>query len=397
MDTVLPVLFKGFYVKKLFSLLTIIFSCNLFAVNGFASSNYFVRNYPFGITLPESAIELSADYLGMSDAIDIFDFQESRSSSVSETYRSDTLGKYDGIRLIANYGISDDLLLNAEYNYRNLNITFGNYQISNFNSSIIKNFDFSRKIGSFMDYFFIGGGLDFNIADDYHATDIDEINYMAQRIDSSVTVYSTPGRINISNGSLTYSSSIVDSNGNFKDPLTVSVVDSKDSSFFLKWGAGKQFKYIHVSLFAEIGYTTIEGRLDNNLDLYGLDDSISQIRQLKKSLDRDETYKKTGINLYHKSNLGFVANMAYYYLSVDRESNLDYVDYNHVVEAIISIDLGSNVAGMDLAISNLALNIGGEYYYRQFAGVVPFLYNEQSQTAFDHDYGVVTIGLSARL
>ncbi len=361
--------------------------CFTIQTNAIAKSDYFVRNYPFGITIPENEFEISTDYLVMNDTVDVFDFKESRSSSVSSAYQSETLGEYQGLRFIGNYGLTSTIMLAAHYNFKNLDITFGNYLINNFELSGTKYFQIKNtRNKKIIDYFFINSGIKHNNAADYNATDLNEINHFAQRIDNSVSIYSTPGRVNITNGSLTYSSSIVDSNGQFKDPLTISIKDSSDISIYFRGGIGKQLNFIHASLFTEIGRTAIKGQLDNNLHLYGITNEINQISKLSKSLDRNENFAKFGFNIYYKSKIGFTANMSYYYLTIDRSENLDYVNYNHVIEGNLSMWI----------TDYLALNIGAEYYYRQFAGVIPFLYNEYSQTAFDHDYGVANIGLIAK-
>lgn len=353
-----------------------------------AKSNYFVRDYLFGMTLPAGEIEISADYLVMNDAVDILDFKESRTSFVSESYQSEALGDYSGFKFIGNYGISDSMMLSAQYEYRDIDITFGNYLINNFELSVTNRFKIEKNSSiGMIDYLFLAGGGKINQAVDYHASDIKEINHFVQKIDSGVSVYSTPGRINISNGTTTYSSSIVDENGEFKDLLTISIKDSSDYTFFVRGGFGKQFDFFHASFFTEIGKSEIKSRLDNNFALYGISDEISQVAGFIKSLDRSETYAKFGTNIYYRSNLGFTLNVSYYYITIDRDSNLDYVNYNHVVEANASVWI----------TDNLAFNVGAEYFNRQFAGVVPLLYNEHSQTAFDHDYGVVNFGIMYKI
>ncbi|THB67069.1 MAG: hypothetical protein D6B27_05310 [Gammaproteobacteria bacterium] len=349
-----------------------------------AQSDYVVSDYPFGITLPESEIEIMTSYVAMNDTVDIFNFKSSRSDDIDSSFQSASLGDYEGIHLAANYGLFSDWLLSGEYNFRKLNITFGNYLIDNLEFSVTKNFKLSQK--NFVDYCFVNTGIKINYAADYNASSMNELNYFAKKIDPNVSVYTEGGQLYFTDGTLTYKPSMVE-NGRLKDPLTVSIVDSSDTTIYIRGGIGRQFKYIHTALFAEYGSTNINGKIDNNLDEYGLDNRINRIDELSQSFDRTESYLKAGINIYHKSDLGICTNLSYYYLSIGRGRDLDYIDYNHVIDADLSIWI----------YKGIALNIGAEYFNRQFAGVVPFLYNRYTQTSFDHDYGIVDIGLVIKL
>lgn len=73
----------------------------------------------------------------------------------------------------------------------------------------------------------------------------------------------------------------------------------------------------------------------------------------------------------------------YEYSKILRGAGLEYVDFNHILHATLGRKLSENLLGF----------ITAKYMYRQFNGEVPYLYNEYTQTTFDHNYGYVKFGL----
>lgn len=342
--------------------------------------DFFVRDFLSGVTLSKHQLEISGDYLIMNDTVDVFDIRDSRRDSVSSTFDSETIGDLEGGRLLVAYGISDELMLSGGYTYRDADITITNFEIDTYNLELTKRFNLNADQTLYA--FAVLGGR-FNTCSDFSTSNVEEIDYFAKKISSDYSVSESPGRVNISNGSLTLSSPIVERDGTLKDPLTLAMEDSSDYSYFARFGVGKRWQGVNLALFGEIGHTEISGSIETNLDQYGIDLDRSVFAGLDSSLDRDEDYAKVGFDFYWETRRGIAANLAYYYQVLNRDSGLEEYDDTHVIKGDIIVWLNRN----------LALDVGATYYSRQFNGAIPLLYNKYTQSTFDHDYGVVHCGL----
>ena len=362
----------------------IVFLCLLASVFlcGYAfCSDAPVRNYLTGLTLDKHKLEASLDVLLMNETIDLFDFRESRIDDVNVSSGANTLGDLRGTRLMAAYGISDDLMVAGQYAYRKLDVSIYDYEIDSFELGLTKRFEFGPGPGG---YSFLSIGSRYDVAGDYRTADIDEINQLVRRINSDLSVSSSPGRIELSDGNVTISSPLVNSDGSVKDPLTVNLHDNYDYSFYIRGGFGSSWKIITSALFGEFGHTTVRGSLGQNFALYGVDDTVAELADFDPGFDRSETYVKTGIDIQVRPFADCFANFIYYYQLMNRDADLDYINYNHVMQG----DLVYRINDL------LSVNLGAEYYYRQFNGAIPLLYNDYTQTTFDHDYAVVHGGLT---
>ena len=348
------------------------------------ASDFFVRNYLSGVTLNKHQLEFSADYLVMNDTVDLLDIKESRMSSVSSTFSGDSIGDLKGGQLLVAYGLSDEWLLSGGYVYRDLDVTVSNFEIDSYELALTKRFNLDET-DSLYAFLVLGGRYD--TSTDFSTSNVAEIDYFAKKLGGNYSVSEKPGRIEISDGNITLSSPIVNRDGSLKQPLTLSMQDSTDYSVFIRGGVGKRWQQVNLSLFAEVGYSDIQGDFDQNLDLYGVDSDNNLVATLDQGLDRDENYAKAGFDLYYETGFGVAANLSYSYIVLDRDEGLNDFDTNHVVEGDLILWLNRH----------LALDVGAAYYSRQFNGVVPLLYNKYTQSSFDHDYGVVHCGLIVNL
>jgi hypothetical protein len=344
------------------------------------SSDLFVRDFLSGVTLSQHQLEVSGDYLIMNDTVDVFDIRESRRDSISSTFDSETIGDLEGGRLLVAYGISDEWMLSGGYTYRDTDISITNFEIDSYTLALSKRFNLNADDTLYA--FAVMGGR-YNACSDFSTSNVSEIDYFAKKISGNYSVSEAPGRVEISDGTLTLSSPIVERDGTFKDPLTLGMEDSTDYSFFARFGVGKRWQNVNLALFAELGHTEISGSLTHNLDQYGVDPNSSVFAGLDSSLDRDEDYAKAGFDLYWETTRGIAANFAYYYQVLQRDSGLEDYDDNHVLKGDIIIWLNRS----------LALDVGATYYSSHFNGVIPLMYNKYTQSSFDHDYGVVHCGL----
>ncbi|MDT8420823.1 MAG: hypothetical protein RQ754_10370 [Desulfuromonadales bacterium] len=349
---------------------------------GFAAAGTVpVRNYLTGMTLDSRSFEVSLDLLQMNETIDLFDFRDSRIDDVNVSSGTNTLGDLRGGRLMASYGLSDSVMVTSRYAYRQLDVSIYDYEIDSYELGLTKRFGSGPGTGG---YSFLSIGCRYDVAGDYRTADIDEINQLVRRINSDLSVTSRPGRVELSDGNITISSPLVNSDGTLKDPLTVNLHDNYDYTFYIRSGIGTSWRNITLSLFGEFGYSEIRGSLGQNFALYGVDDTVAGLADYDPGFDRNETYGKAGIDIQVRPFADCFANFIYYYQLMTRDSDLDYIDYNHILQGELVYRFNELVA----------VNLGAEYFYRQFNGAIPLLYNEYTQTTFDHDYAVVHGGLT---
>ena len=343
-----------------------------------------VRNYPSGLTLERGRFEISLDYLQMNATVDVFDFRESRMERIDASAAGNSLGDLSGGRLMAAYGLSDRLMLAGQYVYRALDVGSHEVEIDSYELALHHKRTVQRAPGL---YLFYAGGVRYDQAGDQRTSDIGEIDQLVGRIDSDLSVSSSPGRVNLTDGSVTISSPVVNRDGTPKDPLTVNLHDNYDYSLYIRGGIGKTWDRINLALFTEIGHTAVRGALGHNFALYGVDEDVSRLTEFDPDFDRSENFAKAGIDLQVRPFRKVFANLVYFYQIMDRDPKLDFIDYNHVVQG----DLIYRIT------THLAVNLGAEYYYRQFNGIIPLLYNQYTRTTFDHDYAVVHCGLTLTL
>ena len=67
--------------------------------------------------------------------------------------------------------------------------------------------------------------------------------------------------------------SLVEPDGTAKEPLTLGLTGSQDTSLFLRSGVGRRFDRLNIAAYGELGYTAIRGVIENNLSAYGVADN----------------------------------------------------------------------------------------------------------------------------
>jgi hypothetical protein len=164
-----------------------------------------------------------------------------------------------------------------------------------------------------------------------------------------------------------------------QDPF-VALKDTSDESIFIKILTG--FYANHSLSDFYIGYkkTKIKNLITTTDEIKKL--AADEGYDLEKRLDRDEKMLFFGFN-YSKESGSYIYEFNYEYEKFFRDEGLDYINYNHIVNASISYTI----------TKNFLVNIGGKIMYRQFNGQIPYLYNKYTQTSYDHKYGYASVGL----
>ncbi len=379
--------------KKLFSVLCLAL-WGLLSLPSFvcAQQTPYLKDF-ITVDVPDpGGLDVSADYLMMNDAIDLFDFREGEVDS-STLNASPALGDLKGGRLLVNLGILPSTGLHAGYTRSEIAAGPFDFTIDTWELYL------RRQLWSQSPRSFVGASVDFggriDRARDRHITDLSQVNQLIRRLGpefSEVSVSKVNDRgidfVSIDSGDgvalLTPQAGLPD--------FEVSLTDVEDYSFFGRVILGRFFDGGGAHLFFEAGRSVIDTTIDSNIALFlpdeqFLPDSVNQgLAELPMDLDRDETYYKVGGNLQLQLPFGLLGNLKYEYLRLDRDKDLSFIDYNHIVTGDLIWPLGEHVA----------LDLGATYLRRQFNGVIPFMYNTLSQTTFDHDYGFVNLGVVAR-
>jgi hypothetical protein len=84
-----------------------------------------------------------------------------------------------------------------------------------------------------------------------------------------------------------------------------------------------------------------------------------------------------------KEKNGKIVEFSYEYDKFDRDDELGYIDFNHVI----------NIGFSKVITKNLLFFVNGKLLYRQFNGEIPYLYNQYTQTSYDHKYGYTQMGI----
>jgi len=339
-----------------------------------------LRDYPVPCFLAPHQLELSVDYLVMNESVDIFDLRNEELDSVSADLRSTSLGDLEGGRVLVNFGLFATTNLHAEYARRDIEMGVAEFEIDTAELSLRQGVPLPWTAHGLALAF--EGGARANRADDLRFTRVRDIDRYVSRIDPDVTVTETASHVIITTGDGTVFSPKAG-----KPPLNIELEEMGDRTLFLRLLLGAQVGRFTPSAFFEYGHTHIDTRIDSNVAAFIGGSVAGEVAgRFPLDLDRSEDYWKGGAQLSWSVLDEVTLQLAYEYLRLHRESGLDAADDNHIVKADLTW----------MFIPHMGLNLGGVYYRRQLNGVIPFLYNQFSKTTFDHEYGVLSLGLIGR-
>ena len=336
-----------------------------------------LRDYPSPFFLAPHQLEISADYLVMNSTVDVLNVREGELDAVDSAL-ADSLGDLEGGRLLVNYGLFARTNLHAEYSRREIEMGLGRFDINTAELALRQGVPLPWHGLALA----VEGGARGNWADDLSFTRVADIDRFVRRIDPETSISETASHVIISTGEGTVFVPKAD-----KPPLDAELEAMHDLGFFLRLLLGAEVGPLRPSAFVEVGHTRIDSRIDSNVATFvGGSVAAALADRFPVDLDRSEEYLKGGVQLALTLFDRLTLQSAYEYLRLDRDSGLQGADDNHIVRADATWYFTPQVG----------LNIGGVYYRRQFNGVIPFLYNRYSRTTFDHDYGVLSLGLIGR-
>ena len=334
----------------------------------FSANLKYTLHSDHAFTMPKGKTLVIFEYQKVNKALDIFHIED---KSLTNSFGG--IGDLSGFNFKTYYGIKENLTGIGEiqkqkitYGSGDLNNLFlkadAKYQFfTNFENTGALSFDF---------------GIKFNKADNINYDNPKYLEILAKK-------FLNVKNIKIQNNKI----GVIKNNGeteilNLKNNPSIKLSNMKDISPFITLSAEKEFQYAFVSLFSTLSYTKISTDIKANIN--PADDATKaklKDYKLSKNLDRNENTFSIGFNITTKTPV--ITEFSYKYLRIFRDKGLNYINYNH----IINLDFIKPVN------KNWFVYLGGKLMYRQFNGVIPYLYNKYSQTTFDHKYGWARIGV----
>jgi hypothetical protein len=331
---------------------------------------------PASMVIPEGRWEAGLFYGKVDDTIDVLNIKKQELSTISSQLRADSLGNYEHLKLNLNYGLTYQSMISTGITSRSIDYGSGKLKVYSYRFSIRK---------SFKSLFSIDIGLKGNIGKDRTFSNVDDINYYLHKFRPDIYIKIDPSYVWFVKeaADLTIEYGVP----RREDPY-FELKDLKDSTKFIRITLGKAFEFFYPNIFLEYGKTNINTKIDTNLkDIIPSSSIISgyknRLPELPIDLSRDESYWKGGFSIFLRTPFKTLTSVEYNYIKLNRDADLGYINYNHILKAKVDYFLRRNII----------LSIGGEYLHRQFNGVIPFMYNKYSQTTFDHRYGWVEVGV----
>lgn len=330
--------------------------------------------------IAKNQVDLSLQYTLMNDQIDFLKFKESEfTNSIG------SIGDTDSLGFSIRYGLSDKTMLSLKYSARNIN--YLSEKLINYN------YDFFVRHNIFQDglsFFNSGVSIDLgyvqNTQKDFHLSDIDSINKLLKRIKPNASLLYSDGITPLAGEVFPrikgyYARFNNTTSGTLVEPPSISLIDSEDKSIFVRALTGFHTQSSITDFYIGYKATSIKNTITTTAEILNLAKQ-NGINDLEKILDRKESMLFFGFN-YSMQSGKFIYEFNYEYDRFLRDAGLDYVNYNHIINANISYMINKD----------LLLSVGGKILYRQLNGEIPYLYNTYTQTTFDHKYGYATFGL----
>ncbi len=335
-----------------------------------ADINFTVDNR-VGENLYKNHIGFKLSYFKVNDAIDILDIKEKELGGSS----FGSIGDMDGYIFGLSYGLSDTISLFYEHN--RWNIDYSDSILENIQNDIFVRFNLIKNRFAYFSALAIDVGYISNRAEPINIVSDNMLNYMIKKIRPNTDISINGGVIKIDEDS---KMAIYDKNWNIIKPY-LSIKDLQDDSFYTRLLLSKRFTNSILTLYLGAKQTEIKSSISvEPSDNFIMENLLENFAI--PNLNRNESSLFGGFNfVYDKFETLYQIN--YEYREMFRDSDIDYMGSNHVVDASISKIINRNFIAY----------IGGKIMLRQFNGELNYLYNRYTQTQFDKKYGFATIGV----
>lgn len=333
----------------------------------YATNITYILHDKHAFTLKEDKSILSIEYQKVNDTIDVFNVKKSELKSNSFS----SIGDLDGYKINFYYGLSNDSMILTHL--KRQDIEYGSGKLINYNANFSYKNKFYEDENKALSVDF---GMIFNKGNNLKFKNKNYLSTLAKRFFDVKDVKITNNSIGVIKKD--NSTEIL----NLKEAPYIKIFNLNDSSLFLSLNAEKIFNNFYLDFFVSGKYTHINTKIKAHIipKDEASKEKISKYK-LTKNLNRDESSIDIGFNTTFINKI-FITEFSYAYRRLFRSKDLDYVNYNHIINLDFTFPISNKTA----------LFIGGKLMYRQFNGEIPYLYNKYSQTTFDHKYGYARIG-----
>ena len=323
------------------------------------------------LTQKPNTLSIDLSYSVLNDTVDLLDFKSKEFDSATAS----AIGDMNGYEAKITYGIDESLMV--RYGIGRQTFEYSGNTITNTNNEL-----FLRKnIWQEGEKNFSGVSFDlgvvYNQLGDYYVSDIGDINELAKRYDKERSY-----KLEYISGGL-FATSANSTPPQLLYHPWVGMEDTNDMSWYLRVISGWAGSHGMVDLFGGMKQTTIKNRIVASNELARV--ARSKGIEIEKELGRSERNYFAGVSGRYEWDMMGIEYL-YQYDRFQRDSGLDYVNYNHTVELTLDWKV----------VKDILFYIGGKAMYRQLNGTIPYLYNEYTQTTYDHKYGYAQTGLLFR-
>ena len=318
-------------------------------------------------TMPKGKTLCILEYQKSNKTLDVFHL---RDSDISNTFGG--IGDLDGIQLKIYHGINKTLTMLGAFQFQKIKYGDGDLKNFYFNADLKKlifsNFEETNA-------FSIDFGIKINKAENINFDNKIYLENLAKKFLNVKSVKILNNKIGVIKNDGT--TEIL----NLTSPPSIDLTNMKDFSPYFTFTIEKDLNKAFVSIFSSLSYTKIWTNIKANIT--PADEETKEKLEnynLSKNLDRDEKTLSIGFNITTKTPI--IMELSYKYLRIFRNKNLNYINYNHIIDLDFIKPINHQIF----------IYLGGKLLYRQFNGVIPYLYNKYSQTTFDHKYGWARVG-----
>jgi hypothetical protein len=339
------------------------------ALNLYAKNLNYVESSNHTLVLPQGKVNISYSKTMMNDTIDILKIKE---KEFSNSVNYDAIGDMDGYELKVRYGITNSLMFN--YKRSTQNIEYSSSTLTNTQDDIFLRYNiFQYQLTTLNSGVSLDIGYTINKLNDYYMNDFDVMKNLVKKVDSSMDMI-------LRNG-ISYVKT-QDSFGNdIYTPLPYIVLkDTSDESNYIRLLTGFYTKRSVFDFYIGYKKTKIKNLITTTTEIIELAQDYGY--QIEQRLNRSEKMYMAGFN-YSVEHNKFIYEFGFEYDKFIRDEGLDYIDYNYIFDMSITRYINKN----------LSVFVGSKIMYRQLNGQIPYLYNQYTQTSYDHKYGYANAGI----
>lgn len=334
------------------------------------------------LTLPQWGTTLSLEYTLLNNTIDILNL---KSKELGTSTSITSMGDSNGFGTTLRIGITDDLMLVGKYSTNELEYLSDTMKNTK-EEFFFRYHIYDDPLAFFNSGFSIDIGYTHNLLEDFYLKDISAINQMIKRVlpNQNASLLYSDGVNPFPNEPFPRPQGYYAKFNNLTSPLSqlpyISMTDTEDTSYYIRALTGFYNDSSTSNFYVGYKETAIKNKISTTPEILLLAQAAGY--NLNQVLDRDEKMLFLGFN--HSISSGdFIYEFNYEYERFLRTTGLDYINFNHVINASISYLLRKDTLA----------SVGMKYLHRQFNGEIPYLYNTYTQTTFDHKYGYATFSL----